>query len=134
MDDDDGQAAVREERALANTAGAGTVLLGEGEAVQDVHRRVAAAKAWLDVAQQTHTAGRGGDAYEAARRGLAELGEDYADLDLDVEDDTGLKLAAAEYAHSEHAEYAPTAMMRVLEDRIGIVETGRALQRPASGE
>lgn len=122
MADGDGARTVREDRELGGFAGTGEVTPASGDAEAD--RRIAAARAWLAVARAAMAVGARPQGFEAARRGVEELGDGYA-VGSDVEDDTSLKLLAAEQANDEGAEHAPTAMMRVLEDRIGVAEAAR---------
>ncbi len=80
------------------------------------HVRLAGARAWLAVGQERLAAGQGAAAVACARRGLEELGPDYAPLSAG--DDTVLKLAAAEgELAASRAENAASTMLRVLEAR-----------------
>lgn len=92
-----GPTLVRAERQLGAVSGVGAVRVAAGERPTAADERAAAAQAWLAVARACTAQGADDEAYAAARSGLEELGDAYAGAA--VEDDTPLKLAAAEDAH-----------------------------------
>lgn len=74
------------------------------------------AKGWLTAGQERLAKKQAQEAVDCARRGLDELGADYAPLT--AVDDTVLKLAAAdEELAAGRAENAASTMLRVLEAR-----------------
>lgn len=111
-------ATVREERRLGAVGRAGVVTVAAGESENADDHRAAAAQAWLAVARACLEADAGAEAFAAARSGIEELGQAYADPEAD--DDTTLKLVAAEDARDKGLEHAASAMMRVLEDRLAM--------------
>jgi hypothetical protein len=83
---------------------------------QAPHVKLAGARAWLNVGQERLAAGQAQAAVGCARRGLEELGGDYAPLT--AVDDTVLKLAAAEEElGAGRADNAASTMLRTLEAR-----------------
>ena len=83
---------------------------------QAPHVKLAGARAWLNVGQERLAAGQAQAAVECARRGLEELGGDYAPLT--AVDDTVLKLAAAEEElGAGRANNAASTMLRTLDAR-----------------
>ncbi|HEY8339426.1 MAG TPA: hypothetical protein VIK95_06135 [Egibacteraceae bacterium] len=113
-----GPTLVRAERQLGAVSGVGAVRVAAGERPTAADERAAAAQAWLAVARACTAQGADDEAYAAARSGLEELGDAYAGAA--VEDDTPLKLAAAEDAHVHGLPHANTAMIRVLEERLAM--------------
>lgn len=109
---------VSEERAADGRSAVGELVLADGASPASDDRRAAAARAWLAIAGACVDDGDGEAAYRAASTGLDELGDAY--LGDEVEDDTTLKLLAAEDAHANGAAHAPTAMVRVLSDRLAM--------------
>jgi hypothetical protein len=80
------------------------------------HARLAAARAWLILGRERLAAGQAPAAVACARRGLDELGIDYAPLA--AVDDTTLKVAAAdEELKAGRAENAGSTLLRTLEAR-----------------
>jgi hypothetical protein len=80
------------------------------------HVTLAGARAWLNLGQERLAAGQAPAAVACARRGLEELGRDYAPLTAG--DDTVLKLAAAEEElGAGRAENAASTMLRTLDAR-----------------
>ena len=80
------------------------------------HGKLAGARAWLSLGRDALAAGQAPAAVACARRGLEELGGDYAPLTAG--DDTVLKLAAAEEELSAgRAENAASTMLRTLDAR-----------------
>lgn len=127
-------ATVREERAAGGRSAVGEVVLAEGVSPRADDHRAAAARAWLAIAEAWVEAGDRDAAYRAASSGLDELGGAY--VDDEVEDDTSLKLLAAEDGYSSGAAHAATAMVRVLSDRLTMyvdAQGGRVL-RSLSGQ
>jgi hypothetical protein len=117
-----------EERELYGRRGSGEVTLAAGADAEAADQRAAAGRAWLAIAQSFIDSGDREAAYRAADMGVDELGNTYLD-DL-VEDDTTVKLLAAADAHGSGAEYAATAMARVLETRLAMyidAQQGRVL-------
>lgn len=113
---------VREERRLGDVAGVGEVTVSVGPPVT-ADQRAAAARAWLSVARTLQAAGAGEEAYVAARSGIEELGDAY--VDPEVDDDTTMKLLAAEDAHDRGLDHAASAIVRVLENRLAVFVEGR---------
>lgn len=109
---------VREEREQDGRAAVGEVVLADGASPQADDQRAAAARAWLAIARALIDEGDADAAYRAASRGVDELGDAY--LGEEVEDDTTLKLLAAEDGHRSGAAHAGTAMVRVLSDRLAM--------------
>ncbi|NVB78892.1 MAG: hypothetical protein HOV81_10890 [Kofleriaceae bacterium] len=84
-----------------------------------VHSRLAGARAWLAIAKALMAMPAG--AYQAARRGIAELGDDYAGPR--VRDDTGQRKRFAENRFElQHDEAAAENMTDVLLVRIKMYE------------
>jgi len=82
-----------------------------------VHVRLAGARAWLALAKDRVAEKEWSAAIELARRGLGELGQEYARPQVD--DDTELKaLAAEDQLKQGHPENAARALARVLSTRI----------------
>jgi hypothetical protein len=82
-----------------------------------VHVRLAGARAWLALAKDRVAEKEWSAAIELARKGLVELGQEYARPQVD--DDTDLKaLAAEDQLKQGHTENAARTLARVLEDRI----------------
>lgn len=109
---------IRAERQQGGRREVGEVTVAGGGDPAVADERAAAGRAWLAVARSFLASGDGDDAYRAASRGLDELGDAY--LDEGVEDDTTLKLLAAEDGHDSGADHAGTAMTRVLESRLAM--------------
>ncbi len=83
------------------------------------HVKLAAARAWLSAGRLRLASGAAPAAASCARRGLEELGPDYASLAAG--DDTVLKLAAAEgELTAGRVENAASTMLRVLEVRASL--------------
>lgn len=116
--DDSGAALVREERRLGTEAGLGVVRITAAGQPTAADHRAAAARAWLSVARAYAAADAADEAYAAARSGLEELGDAY--VSAEVDDDTTVKLLAAEDAHAQGLPHAADAMIRVLEDRLAM--------------
>jgi hypothetical protein len=77
------------------------------------HAVLAAARAWLAIARARLDRGDFGGAISSARRGLDELGEDYAPFM--TEDDTDLKLLAADTeSEAGRTENAAAITVRML--------------------
>jgi hypothetical protein len=80
------------------------------------HVKLAGARAWLTLGQERLAAGQAQAGIACARRGLDELGSDYAPLT--AADDTVLKLAAAEEELAAgRADNAASTMLRTLDGR-----------------
>jgi hypothetical protein len=119
---------VTEDRTADGRTAVGQVVLAAGASPQVEDRRAAAARAWLSIAEVCVEDGDGDAACRAASSGLDELGDAY--LGDEVEDDTSLKLLAAEDGHANGAAHAGTAMVRVLSDRLAMyaeAQGGRVL-------
>jgi hypothetical protein len=109
---------VREERTADGRTAVGQVELTDGTSARAADSRAAAARAWLSIANACIDDMDGDGAYRAASTGLDELGDAY--LGDEVEDDTSLKLLAAEDGHANGEPHAGPAMVRVLSDRLAM--------------
>jgi hypothetical protein len=116
----DGEWVVRVTRSQGAASKTGSVVIRqatEPSAAAPPHVALAAARAWLALGNDALAAKHVDAAIQSARAGLAELGNDYAPPDVD--DDSGLKLHAAdELIHSGKADNGAAMMLRMLSTRI----------------
>jgi hypothetical protein len=114
-----GEWVVEVRRAWEGHAGVGRAVVratSAPEPGQEPHVKLAGARAWLNVGQERLVAGQAQASVACARRGLEELGLDYAPLT--AVDDTVLKLAAAEEELAAgRADNAASTMLRTLDAR-----------------
>jgi hypothetical protein len=83
------------------------------------YARMAAARAWLDLAEQLLRAGDADGAISAARAGIGELGDAYRSPRVD--DDTTLKLEVAEeQRQGGQLEMAARLFIKMLETRTNL--------------
>lgn len=104
-------------RAFGDTRGSGSVTLVRADldgARRSPHLRVAGARAWLDIAKTL--TGRPQLAYQAAHRGIDELGTEYARRGL--VDDTGNFVLMARTEIDSNPPHAASLVLRVLATRI----------------
>lgn len=108
---------IRAERRLGDRMGRGeVVVMSESRRPGSEYGKMAAARAWLDIAQQLGAAGDLSEAIRAARAGIDELGDAYKSPTVD--DDTDLKLEVAEEQHQEgQLDLAASLFIRMLDTR-----------------
>lgn len=81
------------------------------------HRRLAAARAWLALAEELEALAQFADAYAAALNGIAELGDEYRTRTLKDDTSLALKIAEREAADGAHDAAAREAIT-VLDERV----------------
>jgi hypothetical protein len=114
--------AKREWGGVSATADAQLALTAAPRADEMPHAGYAGARAWLAVARVLNDATRFAEALDAARAGLSELGEHYADRA--VVDDTDLKLLAAdEQASQNRLDNAARIYIATLGTRLKLYKT-----------
>ncbi len=113
---------IRAERAQGGHSATFQVLVrgaGDAPALDSPHRAFAGARAWLALAQERLAAGDAQAALDAARAGLAELGQSYYSRSLGVTDDTSLHIALAEeMVMGGKLPDAARRMVQALNDRL----------------
>jgi hypothetical protein len=114
----EGQWKVRAERMQGTYTAAGEALVRADGAS---HSALAGARAWLALSQGREVAGDTAGAIDAARAGLAELGERYFERSKPVIDDTRMHVDLAE-EHLEQGQPAEAArrLRRALEMRLAM--------------
>jgi hypothetical protein len=114
-----GEWAVEVKRELEGHSAVGQVVVRAASApapAQAPHVKLAGARAWLKLGQERLAEHQAQAAVACARKGLEELGSDYAAPDAG--DDTVLKLAAAEeLLKAGRADNAASTMLRTLDGR-----------------
>jgi hypothetical protein len=114
-----GEWTVEVKRELEGQSGVGRAVVRAASAPepsQAPHLKLAGARAWLSLGQERLAAKQAPAAVTCAKRGLEELGSDYAPPEAG--DDTVLKLAAAEeLLKAGRADNAASTMLRTLEAR-----------------
>ena len=107
---------VRAERQLGGRMGRAEVVVSESRRPGPEYGKMAAAQAWLGIAQQLEAAGDLSAAIRAARAGIDELGDAYKSPTVD--DDTDLKLeVAADQQQEGQLDLAAALFIRMLETR-----------------
>ncbi len=113
---------IRAQRSLGGQSATFEVIVrgaGEAPAPDSPHRAFAGARAWLALAEARRGAGDAQTALDAARAGLAELGQTYYARSLGVTDDTSLHIALAEeMVKRGKLPDAARRMVQALEDRL----------------
>lgn len=95
-------------------------LLGEGAKTErdtSPHRRLAAARAWLAIAEELEALGQFADAYAAALNGIVEFGDEYRTRTLKDDTSLALKIAESEAADGAH-DVAAREAISVLGQRV----------------
>jgi hypothetical protein len=113
---------VRVTRTCADATMAGEVVVKQSSAPSAAdapHTGLAGSMAYLALGKSKLAAGDAQNAVDCAKKGIDELGNDYAAPT--VSDDTGMKLLAAQdRIETNHIADGATVMLRMLETRIGL--------------
>jgi len=120
---DDGGWLVEAERAFGDLSASGAVAFSAEapDAEAPPHQHAAAAQAWLALGRQLLTAERPGDALAVGRKGIDELGGDYAPPM--TRDDTKMKLyAAQDLERQERLSDAASTTLSMLEVRLSLYQ------------